>query len=103
MKQCVDCGRELPITKFNVESGSPGSCFKCRVSTVRMGFVAGKAMFHGDDLVGGTIASDNRHTVEMARSNGHDPVPIKTAGGVGVSKTELDRLKKHSSFAGKKD
>lgn len=67
-----------------------------------MGFVAGKEHFHGDVLVGGTIASDNRHTIAEARSNGHDPVPMHTAGGVGVSSRELGRLKEKSSFAGNK-
>jgi hypothetical protein len=103
MKQCDTCGELRPTDKFTADSFSPDTCFKCRVSTVRMGFTAGKATFHGDNLVGGTIASDNRHMVDLARSNGHDPVPVATAGGVGVSAKELSRLKKHSSFAGKKD
>lgn len=93
MKTCVDCERELPQDKFNPESGSPDSCFRCRVQGVRLGFTAGRSAFHGDHLVGGTIASDNRHTVEQARAQGHDPVPVKTAGGVGVSQKELNRLK----------
>jgi len=92
--KCTDCDEDQPTDKFNPESGSPTVCFKCRVSTVRMGFVAGKSGFHGDDLVGGTIASDNRATLAAAREQGHDPVPIKTAGGVGVSSKELSRLKK---------
>ena len=90
---CDTCGEELPDNKFNLESFNPETCFRCRVQSVRLGFTAGKAGFHGDHLVGGTIASDNRHTVELARSNGHDPVPVKTAGGVGVSSKELSRLK----------
>lgn len=68
-----------------------------------MGFSATRAGFHGDHLVGGTIASDNRNTISQARANGHDPVPVKTAGGVGVTSSELARLKKHSTFAGSKD
>jgi len=91
--KCEDCERELPKEKFNPESGSPNSCFKCRVQGVRIGFSQGRAMFHGDHLVGGTIASDNRNTVETARAQGHDPVPVATAGGVGVSQKELNRLK----------
>lgn len=98
MKVCVDCGQERPYSKFNGESGSPDSCFRCRISTVRLGFVAGKEMFHGDALVGGTISSDNRNTVELARAQGHDPVPVKTAGGVGVSANELSRLKTKVGF-----
>jgi hypothetical protein len=102
MKKCAGCGKEQPYNKYNAESFSPEHCFKCRISSVRMGFTAGKSTFHGDTLVGGTIASDNRNTVDMARSQGHDPVPQKTAGGVGVSAKELNRLKSKSSFAGKK-
>ena len=92
--KCDTCGNTLPKDKFNEESYSPETCFKCRVNGVRLGFSAGRQNFHGDHLVGGTIASDNRHTVSQARANGHDPVPLKTAGGVGVSRKELDRLKK---------
>ena len=92
MKVCVDCGQERPYSKFNGESGSPDSCFPCRVSTVRLGFVAGKEMFHGSSLVGGTIASDNRNTVELAKANGHNPVPAGYKAS-GVSSGELSRLK----------
>lgn len=91
--KCDTCGKELPTEKFNTESFSPETCFKCRVSGVRLGFSAGRQGFHGDHLVGGTIKSDNDHTVKQARANGHDPVPMKTAGGVGVSQKELNRLK----------
>ena len=93
MRTCDTCERTLPTEKFNTESYSPDTCFKCRIGGVRLGFSAGRQNFHGDHLVGGTIASDNRHTVKQARENGHDPVPLKTAGGVGVSQKELNRLK----------
>lgn len=91
--KCDTCGDDFPTDKFNPESYSPNTCFKCRVSGVRLGFSAGRQSFHGDTLVGGTIRSDNEHTVKLARANGHDPVPTKTAGGVGVSQKELNRLK----------
>ena len=91
---CDTCGEELPDNKFNLESSCPETCFRCRIRTVNLGFVAGKAGFHGDDLIGGTVASDNRATLAAAREQGHDPVPVKTAGGVGVSSKELSRLKK---------
>lgn len=97
MKVCVDCGQERPYSKFNGESGSPDSCFPCRVSTVRMGFSAGKEAFHGDSLVGGTLASDNRNTIDLARKNGHDPVPAGYKAS-GVSSSELDRLKTRVGF-----
>jgi hypothetical protein len=93
MKTCDTCENTLPTDKFNSESYSPDTCFRCRISGIRLGFSAGKESFHGDTLAGGTIASDNRHTVELAKANGHDPVPVHTAGGVGVSQKELNRLK----------
>ena len=95
---CSDCGKDLPEEKFNSESFSPDVCFKCRVQGIRLGFTAGRESFHGDSLVGGTIRSDNEHTVKTARENGHDPVPVKTAGGVGVSANELNRLKDRVGF-----
>lgn len=94
MKQCDTCGNARPTDKFNPESFSPSTCFKCRISGVRMGYTAGKQAFHGDTLHGGTIASDNRHTVAEAKSNGYDPVPAGYKA-TGVSTTEINRLKKH--------
>jgi hypothetical protein len=93
MRTCDTCERTLPTEKFNAESFSPGTCFKCRIQGVKLGFGGNREAFHGDTLRGGTIRSDNEHTVKLARENGHDPVPVKTAGGVGVSQKELNRLK----------
>lgn len=98
MKQCDTCGLQQPQSKYTADSFSPDTCFKCRVSTVRMGFSAGREAFHGDSLVGGTIKSDNDHTVKLAKANGHDPVPMSTAGGVGVTSKELTRLKSKVGF-----
>lgn len=94
----MGCGQRWPNDRFNADCAAPDHCFKCRVGSVRLGFRATRAGFHGDDLVGGTIASDNRFTVAAGRSVGHDPVPVKTAGAVGVSAREFDRLKNHSGF-----
>ena len=94
MKVCVECERGLPSDKFNPESGSPDHCFRCRINGVRLGFRQGKEMFHGDSLVGGTIASDNRHTVAEARKQGHDPVPVSTGVSHGLTGGQMDRLKK---------
>lgn len=94
MQECTECGKEQPSGKFNPDSFSPTVCFSCRISGVSIGFGGYRASFHGENLVGGTISSDNRAMVETARANGHDPVPVKTAGGVGVNNTELKRLRK---------
>jgi hypothetical protein len=93
MKTCEDCGLDLPESKFNAESWSPGSCFRCRVSSIRLGFVGDRALFKGDTLVGGTIASDNRHQIEGARKNGLDPVPVDRGVSYGVSSNQINKLK----------
>lgn len=99
MLTCTDCGNEAPISKFNSESFSPTVCFKCRVGGVSIGFGGYKSSFHGDGLVGGTIASDNRNTVAEGRAQGHDPVPVK-APNPGVSQKTLDVLKTKSGYGG---
>lgn len=99
MLTCTDCGNEAPISRFNAESFSPTVCFKCRVSGVSIGFGGYKSSFHGDGLVGGTIASDNRNTVAEGLAQGHDPVPVK-APNPGVSQKTLDVLKTKSGYGG---
>jgi hypothetical protein len=98
---CTDCGKEAPLDRFNADSFSPTVCFKCRVSGVSIGFGGYRSSFHGDNLVGGTIASDVKHTIAEGRAQGHDPVPVN-APGVGVSKKTLDTLRTKSNFAVKK-
>jgi hypothetical protein len=90
---CDTCGEEKPLSKFNLESFSPETCFRCRVESVDIGFGGFRDAFHGDTLVGGTIKSDNEHTINEGRANGYDPVPAK-APNPGVSGSELARLKK---------
>ena len=93
MKVCIGCERQLPTSKFNEACSSPDHCFRCRVSTVKMGFAQGKSHFHGDSLVGGTVASDNRHTISEARSNGHDPVPVSRGPTHGPTANQTNKLK----------
>jgi hypothetical protein len=96
---CTDCGKEAPLSKFNDESFSPSVCFKCRVSGISIGFGGYKEAFHGDNLHGGTIASDVKHTVAEGRALGHDPVPAK-APNPGVTQKTLDVLKTKSGYGG---
>ena len=99
MMVCSDCGNEAPLSKFNAESFSPTVCFKCRVSGVSIGFGGYRSAFHGDGLVGGTIASDVKNTIAEGRALGHDPVPVN-APNPGVSQKTLDVLKTKSGFGG---
>lgn len=94
MKQCNTCQRNLPTSKFNEESADPDACFGCRVKTVRIGFGGYQESWHGDALHGGTIASENRFTVEEGRKRGLDPVPVKSGETTWVpSKSNVDKLK----------
>lgn len=93
MKTCAGCDEQLPISKFNEDSASPDHCFRCRVSTIRLGFAQGKDHFHGTSLVGGTVASDNRHTISQARSNGYDPVPVSRGPTHGLTANQTNKLK----------
>ena len=98
MVECDVCLRELPESKFNFESFSPETCFHCRTRGMSFTFAGGRGSFHGDSLVGGTIASDNRHTVSEARSMGHDPVPVKNGeSSWAPSAKQVARLKKAST------
>ena len=95
MEDCVTCGRNLPSDRFNRESFSPDSCFRCRIEGVSFGYTAGRSSFHGDTLVGGTIASDNRNTMMEARAQGHEPVPLVNGeGSYTPTAGQNDRLKK---------
>ena len=76
VRECVDCGRNLPSAKFNRESYSPDTCFRCRIQGVSFGYTAGRESFHGDNLRGGTIASDNRETVKDLLSPRRDKMIV---------------------------
>lgn len=86
-ERCVDCGRVRDDLR-------DGSCFGCRVKTVRIGFGGYRESFHGDSLVGGTIRSDTKHMVESARANDLDPVPVPSGVSAAppVSSTLLKAL-----------
>jgi hypothetical protein len=69
LSTCTQCS-----TVFEYEGELPrrGSiCFACHVKTIRLGFTYGKDNFHGD-----TIGERQRKTVEDAKINGYDAVPV---------------------------
>lgn len=93
MKICVDCGHSLPNDKFNEESFSPETCFRCRISGVSLAIPAKSADV--DSWRHDTIRDYGRRIVEEGRANGLDPVPAKYAGGVAPSQKTLDTLKEN--------
>jgi hypothetical protein len=92
--ECIDCGRELPLTKFNLEGPDPESCFRCRIQGTQFGFGGYRKQFHE-----GTNAERTRTAMAEARAQGHDPVPVKTAGGSTPSKSQMEKLKTALSAA----
>lgn len=96
---CTECGQKVSKDRFNSASFSPTVCFRCRISGISIGFGGYREAFHGDNLVGGTVASDVAHTIAEGRKLGHDPVPAK-APNPGVSQKTLDVLKTKSGYGG---
>ena len=70
---CSECGKEKDTGSFNPECSSPTVCFRCRVSSVQIGFGGYQDQFHE-----GTNAERQRTAIKEAKDNGHDPVPAWT-------------------------
>lgn len=89
MIECPSCRKEWPEDRFN---GVHAECFKCRVSTLRVGFgTVGRDFFHNT-----TIKEYNDHTVKEARKNGIDAVPLHSAGNP-VAAASIKKLEVVSS------
>jgi hypothetical protein len=78
---CVQCEKVWPPDRFNPDCASPNTCFKCRSSSVSLGFGGFRTQFHNH-----TIKEGQDRAMREARANGHDPVPAwhtsYTAGGI---------------------
>ena len=90
---CDTCGEDKPLSKFNLESFSPETCFHCRVQGVKLG-IPGKAQDQ-DLWRHSTLAEQQRTTVEEGRANGLDPVPAWTTTSSAPTQKQLDKLKEH--------
>lgn len=88
-KVCDQCGKEQDTSRFNPECGSPLTCFRCRVSSVSLGFGGHQESFHND-----TIRAFQERTVREGRANGLDP-QLKTNHGAGPTSSQLSKLKSH--------
>lgn len=87
--KCAECGKEKAPEAFNSECNTPTVCFKCRVSTINLGFGGYREFFHND-----TIKGFQDRQVKEGRENGLDPVPI-TNHGAGPSATQIQKLQEH--------
>ena len=65
---CEPCGKSFEAEELP-RRGSV--CFKCHVSTIRLGFTYGQEDFHGP-----TIRERQAKTVADAKINGYNPEPI---------------------------
>lgn len=84
MRECPCCKKEWPDDRFN---GVHDECFKCRIAGLSVSFgPMGKAFWNGT-----TIKEYGERTMSMARQNGHDPVPVGSAG-VSVSGSAIKKL-----------
>lgn len=68
---CPTCSKDWPSDRFRHDGDD---CFKCRVSTVSLGFAAGKDMFHS---VTKKEWAD-RSVKDFTARNGYAPEPVST-------------------------
>ena len=88
--ECVDCGQEKTLDKFNLEGPDPESCFRCRIQGTQFGFGGYRSQFHD-----GTNKERTETAMADARAQGHDPVPVHTAGGHTPNAGQLAKVKEH--------
>lgn len=89
---CDTCGIDKDVSKFNVESFSPDTCFSCRVRGVSFANPIKSAQGE-DQWRHSTIAEFGRNQVAEAAENGLEAVPKHTAGGYAPSGKQLDKIK----------
>jgi hypothetical protein len=94
MKTCETCNVVWPSDRFNPECASPGMCFKCRSSTISLGFGGQRTHFHNH-----TDKEVQRRIIAEARAGGHDPVPAwdKAMPFTGPAAGSMKKLEKVNS------
>ena len=88
--ECDTCSRELPANKFNLSGPAPETCFRCRVQGTQFGYGGFQSQFHD-----GTNKERTESAMADARAQGHDPVPVHTAGGHTPNAGQLAKVKEH--------
>lgn len=84
MQTCPSCGRDWPDDRFN---GVHPECFKCRASTLSVGFgTLGREFFHNT-----TVLEYTTNQYKEAKRNGMDIVPAHTAS-VAVAGSAIKKL-----------
>jgi hypothetical protein len=94
---CTECGKDKDTKSFNPECGSPTVCFRCRVTSVGIGFNGNREFFHND-----TVKAFQERTVREGRANGLDPIPAWHNTNTGPTPGGLKKLKEtHKKLAAK--
>jgi hypothetical protein len=87
---CNSCGKDKATSQFNLDGPSPDICFKCRLSSVSIGFGGHREFFHND-----TVKAFQERQVAEGRANGLDPIPAWHNTNTGTTAGGMERLKKH--------
>ena len=88
---CDTCGQAQSVEKFNDDCPNPNTCFRCRVSGVRLG-IPGRSQ-DADLWRHSTIAEQQRTQVKAAADNGLEAIPAWTSTSYAPTKKQLDKLK----------
>lgn len=83
---CSECQQPKDSSAFNAECFTPTVCFKCRVSSIKIGFGGHRETFHST-----TIKESQDEIVRMGRANGLDP-ELKTNHGAGLTAGQMAKV-----------
>ena len=86
---CTECGLDKAPDAFNSGCNAPTVCFKCRVSSVNLGFNGYQDFFHDD-----TIKAFQTKQIADGRANGLEP-QLKTNHGAGLVGSQMTKLEEH--------
>lgn len=83
---CSECHESKPLSAFNAECFTPTVCFRCRVSSIGIGFSGHREQFHGT-----TIKESQDEIIRLGRANGLDP-ELKTNHGAGLTAGQMAKV-----------